>query len=127
MFRSPIVKVMRYPIIASISESVSSVAEKMISNNIGAVIVMSHGVKVGIITEKDIVKKIIIEEKDPRKICSEEIMSSPIISIEENQSIAFAIRVMKKRGVRRLAVTSKGRLVGIVTERRLLDALATLA
>jgi CBS domain-containing protein len=127
VFRSPVVKVMKYPVIASVSESVSSVVEKMISNNIGAIIIMSQGVKVGIITEKDVVKKIIIEEKDPRKTYAEEIMSTPIISIEENQSIAIAIRVMKKRGVRRLAVTSKGRLVGIVTERRLLDALATLA
>jgi predicted transcriptional regulator len=66
------------PVTALFSDTVSSVAEKMISNNIGAVIIMSGGVPAGIVTERDIVEKIVRAHKDPAKTRAQEIMSSPM-------------------------------------------------
>lgn len=113
------------PVTALFSDSVSSVIEKMITNNIGAVIVMSGGNPVGIITERDIVEKIARFNRDPNKIRAEEIMSSPLISIEADKTVRDALALMRDKKIRRLGVTRKGRLVGIVTERRVLDALAS--
>ncbi|MEM1506878.1 MAG: CBS domain-containing protein [Candidatus Bathyarchaeia archaeon] len=113
------------PVTALFSDSVSSVIEKMITNNIGAVIVMSGGNPVGIITERDIVEKIARSNRDPNKIRAEEIMSSPLISIEADKTVRDALALMRDKKIRRLGVTRKGRLVGIVTERRVLDALAS--
>jgi len=113
------------PVTALFSDSASLVIEKMISNNIGAVIIISGGNPVGIITERDIIEKIVRAGKDPSKARAEEIMSSPLILIEADKTIKDALILMREKKIRRLGVTRKGRLVGIVTERRLLDALAS--
>lgn len=118
--------IMRSPPVTTLfSDSVSLVIEKMISNNIGAVIVMSGGNPVGIITERDILERVVRAGKDPNKTRAEEIMSSPLISIEADKTVKDALILMRDRKIRRLGVTRRGRLIGIVTERRLLDALAS--
>jgi len=111
------------PVTALLSDSIATIAEKMISNNIGAIVVMSGGAPAGIVSERDIVEKVVRARKDPTKTRAEDVMSSPIIPIESDKSITDALRLMRDRKIRRLAVTRKGALVGIVTERRLLDSL----
>jgi len=111
------------PVTALFSDSVSYIAEKMISNNIGAIIIISGGKPSGIITERDIVEKIVRPRRDPDKTRAMEIMSSPLLTIEAGKSIEDALKIMRDKKIRRLAVTRDGRLVGIVTERRLLDSL----
>ncbi|MEM2643644.1 MAG: CBS domain-containing protein [Candidatus Bathyarchaeia archaeon] len=115
----------RPPVTALFSDNVSLVIEKMISNNIGAVIVMSGGNPVGIVTERDILERVVRAGKDPNKTRAEEIMSSPLISIEADKTVKDALILMRDKKIRRLGVTRRGRLIGIVTERRLLDALAS--
>jgi len=120
----PVDSVMRSPpVTALFSDSVSYVAEKMISNNIGAIIIISGGRPSGIITERDIVEKIVRPRRDPDKTRAMEIMSSPLLTIEAGKSIADALKIMRNKKTRRLAVTRSGKLVGIVTERRLLDSM----
>ena len=112
------------PIMAWFSDTVSSVVEKMVSNNIGAVIVVDNDlVPFGIITERDIIEKIVWARRDPDKTLAQEIMSAPIITIEVGKSIRDALKLMHDNQIRRLAVTKNGILVGIVTERRILDSL----
>jgi len=115
----------RPPVTALFSDNVSLVIEKMISNNIGAVIVMSGGNPVGIVTERDILERVVRAGKDPNKTRAEEIMSSPLISIEADKTVKDALILMRDKKIRRLGVTRRERLIGIVTERRLLDALAS--
>ena len=123
--KASVESVMRRPPVTTLfSDTISSIAEKMVSKNIGAVIIMSGGTPTGIVTERDIVEKIVRARRDPNKTRAQEIMSSPLLSIEVDRSIADALELMRKRKTRRLAVTRKGRLVGIVTERRILDSLA---
>jgi CBS domain-containing protein len=79
---------------------------------------MSGGNAVGIITERDIVGKVIRERGDVSKIRAQEIMSSPLVTVDSGRSVAEALELIrdKKQEIRRLAVTRQGRLVGIVTE-----------
>lgn len=111
------------PVTALFSDSVLSIADKMFTNNIGSIIVMSGGVPGGIVTERDIVRCIVKEHKDPMKTKAQEIMSTPLVTIEAEKTLKDAIEMMRDKNVRRLAVTKKGRLVGVVSERRALDAL----
>jgi CBS domain-containing protein len=111
------------PVSALFSDTVSFIVEKMISSNIGAVIIMSGGSPVGIVTERDVMEKVVRSRKDPDKIRAQEIMSSPLISIEPDKPVAEALRIMQNKKIRRLAVTRQAKIVGIVTERRLLDSL----
>ena len=107
------------PVMVLSSDSVLIVAERMYADNIGAVIVMRRGSPAGIITERDILKKIVIDRKNPAKTTAQEVMSTPLVWIESNETVADALELMRENNVRRLAVIRNGRLVGMVTERRL--------
>ena len=111
------------PVTALFSDTVWSIADKMFTNNIGSVIVMSGGAPGGMVTERDIVKSIVRDRKDPMKTKAQEIMSSPLVAIDVDKTVRDAIEMMRNKNVRRLAVTKNGRLVGIISERRVLDAL----
>ena len=112
------------PVTVLFSDSVSSVVDKMLTHDIGAVIVMSGGRPVGIITERDVLERVVKAHRDPDKTYANTIMSSPIISIDSSKSLRDALTTMRDRHIRRLAVMKGGNLVGLVTERRVLSFLA---
>jgi CBS domain-containing protein len=114
------------PITALYTESVLSIAKKMVSNNIGVVVILVNESIAGIITERDIVERVIKLQKDPVKTHAQDIMTTPVKSIEIDQLVADALRIMRYNRIRRLVVTKKGKLVGIVSERRLLESFATV-
>ena len=116
---SPVRDCMRTPITASPTESISNVLSCMVVQDIGAVIVVEKGKPVGIITEKDVLEKVIMKDKDVYMTTAKEVMSQPLISIETNRPVKEAIELMRKHNIRRLAVIDNGALVGLVTERRL--------
>ena len=100
--------------------SVVEAASVMVKNDIGSVVVTKDGKPVGILTEKDIVKNCCA-----RKLCGgdlkvEEIMSTPLITIEADASLGEAALLMSRNKIRRLLVTEKGKIVGIITEKDVL-------
>lgn len=116
----PIKTCMRQPITVSPSTSLTDLMYNMVSRNIGAIIVIEKERPVGIITEKDMLERAILPNKDVYNTKAKDIMTRPIVSIEADHSIKEGLDLMRKHQVRRLAVTDGGALVGIVTERRLL-------
>jgi CBS domain-containing protein len=115
----PVRECMRIPVTVAPSEAVSSMLSSMVVKDIGAVIVVEEGNPVGIITEKDVLERVIMKNRDMYTTIAKDVMSSPLISIESERPIKEAIELMRKHNIRRLAVTAKGALVGLVTERRL--------
>lgn len=124
--KAPVETIMRSPAVtAQFSDTVSSVVERMVSCDIGSVIIISGGVPVGIITERDILSKIVRANRDVNKTLAKDVMSSPLITIDAGKSLADALRILRDRKIRRLAVTRGGTLIGIITERRMLEYLAS--
>lgn len=111
------------PVTVSLSESVSNLMFKMINENIGAVVVVNNGRAVGIITEKDVLKRGIMSGKDIYETRAKDVMSEPLVSIEADRPIKEALELMRKHSIRRLAVTKNEVLVGLLTEKRLLEAI----
>lgn len=108
--------------IISVENNVSVVeaASVMVKNDIGSVVVTKDGKPVGILTERDILKKCC-----PGRLCGEglkvkEIMSTPIITIKAEASLGEAALKMSDNEIRRLLVTEKGKIVGIITEKDVL-------
>ena len=117
--------VMREPVWASVKDTVLSTVEQMVTHNIGAIIIVKASSPVGIITERDIIEKVVKTRKNPKKMRAEDIMSSPLITIEPDKSITDALKLMRDKRIRRLVVIRPPLhvLVGIVSQRRLLEAL----
>lgn len=111
------------PVTASPLETVAGVIQKMVTSDIGAVIVVEDDRPVGLITERDILARIKERARDPSKVFAKNIMSSPVVTVEYDQPLTGMLRMMRAKDIRRLAVTKNGKLKGIVTERRILNAL----
>jgi len=95
--------------------SVQEVVATMNKFNIGSIIVVQSERPVGIITERDILKRQVEPCLAPETLTARHIMSSPIITIDENASIEEAAVLMTKKRAKRLPVMSDGKLVGIIT------------
>ncbi|MDI9577172.1 MAG: CBS domain-containing protein [Thermoproteota archaeon] len=102
------------------STPASKIASIMVKNNIGAVIVVKMGEPVGIVTEKDIINRIIESKKDADDIIAEQVMTSPLITISYDRTVKEAFEIMRSNNVRRLVVLKGKKIVGLLTERRLL-------
>jgi glycosyltransferase involved in cell wall biosynthesis/CBS domain-containing protein len=102
-------------------DSITQVLRLFTEKNIGALIAVEKEAPVGVITEKDIIEQVLFKSKDPSEIKIRDIMSSPVITIESGESIKNAIDLLKEKKLRRLVVTYNGKLIGITTERRLLN------
>ncbi len=95
-------------------------AKLMKTFKVGSVLVKKKEDIVGIVTETDIIRKVIGEEKVPYYIPVESIMSSPVVGIDGRRPITEAADVMEQHGTRHLAVFNGGAIVGILSVRDLL-------
>jgi CBS domain-containing protein len=93
------------------------VASIMTKNKIGSVIVIDNDNKpIGIITERDLVKRVYLEKFNPSKVLVEDLMSSPLITIMTFDSVDTATRIMLSNKIKRLPVLeSDKRLMGIIS------------
>jgi CBS domain-containing protein len=113
----PVRDIMTRPVITAYAElDILSAAKKMGSANVGSLIIVSDKKPTGILTERDLVKKVLAQGTDPRSLKVAEIMSSPLVSIEPDASLREAASLMLRSGVKRLPVIIQGKLVGIITD-----------
>jgi CBS domain-containing protein len=96
--------------------SVKEVVATMNKFDIGSVVVVQGERPVGIITERDILRRIVEPCLAPETLTARQIMTSPVITIDENASINEAAKLMAKKRIKRLLVTrNNDELVGIIT------------
>jgi signal-transduction protein with cAMP-binding, CBS, and nucleotidyltransferase domain len=100
--------------------NVLDVAKSMDQMDISSVIVTDDERPLGIITEADIVRRVVAEGRDPHSTPASEIMSSPIIHVEPGTPLTEAMRVMARSNIRRVAVLKNNTLAGIITSRDIL-------
>jgi CBS domain-containing protein len=97
-------------------DSVRLLAETMMKNQIGSLVVVEgSGAVVGIATERDIIEDIILLGKDPEEVKVQDIMTKNLIAINSDATLEEAAEVMVNHKIKKLPVIDKGRLVGIVT------------
>lgn len=106
------------------ARSVYEAARMMSEKKIGCIVVTNEGKPVGIATERDILQRVVAKGLDASKVKMKDITSKPLITIKGNMPIVKTIRVMQKNNVRHLPIIEEKELIGIVTQRDLLRALA---
>jgi len=99
------------------TDKVSTAIEMMTKNNIGSVIATEDGKPVGILTERDILKRVCPEHLCIKGITVGKIMSAPLVHIEADAGLGHASSLMALKDVRRLLVVDKEKVVGIVTQK----------
>ncbi|MCD6164356.1 MAG: CBS domain-containing protein [Candidatus Odinarchaeota archaeon] len=98
-----------------IGKTVREAVEIMNEKGIGCLVVTKGGVPIGIVTERDVLKKIVVEGRDPQKTRIEEIMSSPLITGSPSMTLEDAAKLLILKRIKKLPIVEKGKLVGIVT------------
>lgn len=104
--------------------SVHEAAELMSKKGVGSIVITIKQKPVGIVTERDMVERVVAKGLDASKVKIKKIMSKPLTTVKSDMSIIEAIRTMQKKKIRRLLIIENEKIIGIVTQRDLLRALA---
>jgi len=89
--------------------------ELMNKNEIGCLVVTKKGKPVGIVTERDVLKKIVCGCKDPEQVRVSEIMSEPLVVGKVDMDLGEAAGLMLKRNIKKLPIVNGEKLVGLIT------------
>jgi signal-transduction protein with cAMP-binding, CBS, and nucleotidyltransferase domain len=109
------------------NEDIVQVANRMREQRVGAVIVVNeHDLPVGIVTERDIVTRVVAEGVSPSTLFASKIMTSPLKMVEPEMYLMDAMKMMDKENIRRLGVIYKGDLVGVITDRSIIRNIPTI-
>src|SRR3990172_8216728 len=105
-------------------ETSNKAAANMDMHDLGAVIVTNKaGKSIGIITERDLVIRVIAKNLKPDTVKAKEIMTTPLVTIEPEANITDAARRMTRLDIRRLGVIYKGNLLGIISSKDILGVM----
>jgi len=95
--------------------TVKEAVEMMNKHGIGCLIAIKNEKPIGIMTERDILKRVIPESKNPEKAQVSEVMSTPLIAGGPDMYVEDAARLMFKKNIKKLPIMKKGKLVGLLT------------
>ncbi len=120
--------VMSSPVVTLDEDAPSNKAANLMADNaLGCVIVTNKaGKPVGIITERDLVIRVLAKNLVPDAVKAKEIMTSPLVTIDPEATISEAARRMSRLNIRRLGVVYKGNLVGLVSSKDILGVMPEL-
>jgi CBS domain-containing protein len=104
--------------------TVKKAAEIMDKHDIGCLIVVSFGNPVGIVTERDMLRRVLLQKRDLTKTKVGNIMSAPLMTSTPQTDIRDAVRLMNERRIKKLPIIEEGELIGLVS---LTDVMRSLA
>lgn len=91
-------------------------ARMMVQKHIGSLVANRDGLPFGIVTQRDMIEKIVAQSADPSKITVGDIMTAPLTTIDASASIFDAARKMVEKQMKRLIVTDHDKIIGIVSQ-----------
>jgi CBS domain-containing protein len=105
---------------AELGHTVLETVRAMVEREIGAVPVVHNNRLVGIFSERDLMKRVVAEARDPRSTCMAEVMTDDPLTISMNEDIDNCVTLMRRHNFRHLPVCYEGQLVGMVSLRDIL-------
>ena len=100
----------------STAETVAKLVNTMLEKAVTSIIVTENGKPIGMINDRELLKEIVENQKDPGKTLVKDLTYTPLIMLDSGESIADALKVMHNKGMKRVAVVKNGHLVGMLTE-----------
>jgi CBS domain-containing protein len=105
---------------AELGHTVLETVRAMVERNIGAVPVIHGGKIVGIFSERDLMRRVVAEGRDPRATCLAEVMTDDPMVVGTAEDLETCMTLMRRHGFRHLPVCHEGHLVGMVSLRDIL-------
>ncbi len=105
---------------ADVNQTVMDALARMVEHNIGAIPVLREGRLAGIFSERDLMKRVVVEGRDPRTTRVGEVMSPNPLVVPPDADLDSCLLVMREHGFRHLPICDGDRLVGIVSLRDIL-------
>jgi CBS domain-containing protein len=105
---------------AELEHTVMETVAAMVERNIGAVPVLHKGRVVGIFSERDLMRRVVAEGRDPRATCMAEVMTDDPLTVSMNEDLGNCMALMRRHNFRHLPVCQDGRLIGMVSLRDIL-------
>lgn len=96
-------------------DSVHAAVLKMNKFQIGSVIVTNNGRAVGIITERNVLERVVEPRLDPGTIWAKDIMSSPLVTVGPNDTVEEAAKIMAQKRIKKLPVVDGDKIVGVIS------------
>jgi CBS domain-containing protein len=103
------------PVTLEETASVLDAARAMRDKDIGVVVIVGNGEVRGILTDRDIVVRVVAEGRDPQSTRVGEFASRDLVTVSPDEPADEALRLMRERSIRRVVVTKSGRAVGILS------------
>lgn len=107
---------------ASLMEPVYDAVYRMLTKNVGSIIVTDDGEVVGVVTKGDVLRRAFLKGVDPKNLAVKKVMSSPPVTTTPGTTLEEASRLMNEKRVSKLPVLEDGKLVGIVTSTDIIRA-----
>ncbi len=102
--------------------TITEAAKKMLQHRVGCLVAMNSQERIGgIITERDILNKIVAASRDPNTVRVAEIMTRDLVAVSPKTPVSRAMEIMAQNGMRHVPVIRQGQLVGILSMRDLLS------
>jgi CBS domain-containing protein len=94
---------------------VDNAVKMMNKNDIGCLIIEDNGEARGIVTQRDLMEKVLEKAKDPRKVAVSDIMTKKLVVGSPDMEIQEAARLMFKKKIKKLPIVENGKLIGLIT------------
>jgi CBS domain-containing protein len=103
------------PVVVAPGEPVCEAAKAMRKHGIGAVLVEDEGKLTGLLTDRDIIVRVLAQGRDPRQVPAGEVASEDIVVVSPDDDTEEVARLMAQRAVRRVPVVEDGAAIGVVS------------
>jgi signal-transduction protein with cAMP-binding, CBS, and nucleotidyltransferase domain len=116
-------QIMRTFISIDSKAKVKDAARMMVERGVGSLIANRDGLPFGIVTERDLVGKIVAQGADPSKLTVGDVMTAPLTTIDASATLIDAARKMVEKQIKRLVVTEHDKIIGIVSQTDLVQSM----
>lgn len=98
------------------AKNISDTIEAMVEKGVWSFVITRGEMPVGVVTERDVIRRCLAKGLNPKGVKVESVMTSPIITIGPDATLAEAMTLMADKNVRRIFVVEKGKIIGRITQ-----------